>query len=218
MAQDEYPPPSGKGRVVVMASGATRHTELSRRRAQGRQPRLRCGAVRFEQLGRNAGPGPAQRHRAGAAHAACPAGQGRAGGLFARRRLRAGLWHGVERPGRRRGRRYLSTTAFKDPPAWAGRVRVPTVMFAGENDTYHNCCVIDKARAIARAAQAAGAPFELTTYPRHAARFQPARRQLQGASQRRCVRQDGRGVEKEHELIEHVSLSILPDLAYSHAP
>ncbi|HMJ99122.1 MAG TPA: dienelactone hydrolase family protein, partial [Reyranella sp.] len=60
---------------------------------------------------------------------------------------------------------YPSTTAFKDPPAWAGRVRVPTVMFAGENDTYHNCCLIDKARAIGKAAQAAGAPFELTTYP-----------------------------------------------------
>ena len=60
---------------------------------------------------------------------------------------------------------YPSTTAFKDPPAWAGRVRVPTVMFAGENDTYHNCCLIDKARAIGKAAQAAGAPFEFTTYP-----------------------------------------------------
>jgi dienelactone hydrolase len=60
---------------------------------------------------------------------------------------------------------YPSTTAFKDPPAWAGRVRVPTVMFAGEDDTYHNCCLIDKARAIGKAAQAVGAPFELTTYP-----------------------------------------------------
>ena len=60
---------------------------------------------------------------------------------------------------------YPSTTAFKDPAAWAGRVRVPTVMFAGENDTYHNCCVIDRARAIGRAAQGAAAPFELTTYP-----------------------------------------------------
>ena len=44
-------------------------------------------------------------------------------------------------------------------------MRAPTVMFAGENDTYHNCCLIDKARAIGRAAQAAGVPFELTTYP-----------------------------------------------------
>jgi dienelactone hydrolase len=51
------------------------------------------------------------------------------------------------------------------PPSGKGRVRVPTVMFAGENDTYHNCCLIDKARAIGKAAQAAGAPFELTTYP-----------------------------------------------------
>ena len=38
-------------------------------------------------------------------------------------------------------------------------------MFAGENDVYHRCCLIDKARELGRAAQAAGAPFELTTYP-----------------------------------------------------
>ena len=62
---------------------------------------------------------------------------------------------------------YPSTTAFKDQdlPVWAGRVRVPTVMLVGENNTYHNCCLIDKARAIGKAAQAAGAPFVFTTYP-----------------------------------------------------
>ena len=37
-------------------------------------------------------------------------------------------------------------------------------MFAGTDNYYHFCCVIDKARAIARAARAKNAPFELTTY------------------------------------------------------
>src|SRR5882672_6271722 len=63
---------------------------------------LMSRGARFEQLGRNAGPGVARRHRAGAAPAARPGGQGRAGGLLAGRRLRAGLWRRVERPGRRR--------------------------------------------------------------------------------------------------------------------
>lgn len=60
---------------------------------------------------------------------------------------------------------YPLTATLEDLPGWAGRIRVPTVMFAGEDDIYRRCCLIDKARAIGRAAQAAGAPFELTTYP-----------------------------------------------------
>jgi dienelactone hydrolase len=60
---------------------------------------------------------------------------------------------------------YPLTATLEDLPGWAGRIRVPTVMFAGEDDIYHRCCLIDKARAIGMAAQAAGAPFELTTYP-----------------------------------------------------
>ena len=60
---------------------------------------------------------------------------------------------------------YPATSGFKDVAGWAGRAKVATVMFAGEDDVYHHCCLIDKAREIGRAAQAAGAPFELTTYP-----------------------------------------------------
>ena len=59
---------------------------------------------------------------------------------------------------------YPVTTTMKDVPAWARQVRVPTVMFAGEEDI-NRCCRVDKARELGRAAQAAGAPFELTTYP-----------------------------------------------------
>jgi dienelactone hydrolase len=60
---------------------------------------------------------------------------------------------------------YPLTATLGDLPGWAARIRVPTVMFAGEDDFYHRCCLIDKARAMGMAAQAAGAPFELTTYP-----------------------------------------------------
>ena len=78
-------------------------------------------------------------------------------------------------------------------------MRVPTVMFAGENDTYHNCCLIDKARAIGKAAQAAGAPFELTTYPNTPHGFN-----LLGANYKAQVDADAfartGGVEEEHEL------------------
>ena len=39
-------------------------------------------------------------------------------------------------------------------------------MFAGESDTYRDCCLIATARAIAAAADAAKVPFELVTYPK----------------------------------------------------
>ena len=37
-------------------------------------------------------------------------------------------------------------------------------MFAGTDDDYKQCCMIDKAREITAAAKAANAPFEFTTY------------------------------------------------------
>lgn len=60
---------------------------------------------------------------------------------------------------------YPLTRLFKDIPATVGRIKVPVLMFAGENDTFLNCCLIETARAIASAAAASNAPLELVTYP-----------------------------------------------------
>ena len=60
---------------------------------------------------------------------------------------------------------YPETSPFKDAAAFAGRLRVPVVMFAGTADEYKFCCMIDKARELAAAAKAANRPFELTAYP-----------------------------------------------------
>jgi dienelactone hydrolase len=60
---------------------------------------------------------------------------------------------------------YPATSPIRDPDAWAARLQVPVVMFAGEADTYKNCCLIDKAHALADAAKSHTATFELTTYP-----------------------------------------------------
>ena len=59
---------------------------------------------------------------------------------------------------------YPVTSGIKDVPAFAHRIKIPVVMFAGTADDYKFCCTIGKAREIAAAAQAANAPFELTTY------------------------------------------------------
>ena len=57
------------------------------------------------------------------------------------------------------------TSAFKDVPGFASRIKVPVVMFAGTADEYKFCCMIDKARELAAAAKAASKPFDLLVYP-----------------------------------------------------
>jgi dienelactone hydrolase len=60
---------------------------------------------------------------------------------------------------------YPSTNELKDAAAFASRIKVPVVMFAGTADEYKLCCMIAKARELAGAAKAVNAPFELTVYP-----------------------------------------------------
>jgi dienelactone hydrolase len=60
---------------------------------------------------------------------------------------------------------YPATGFFARFPGFARRIRVPVLMFAGESDTYRDCCLISTARAIAAAADAAKVRFELVTYP-----------------------------------------------------
>jgi dienelactone hydrolase len=60
---------------------------------------------------------------------------------------------------------YPLTSVYKDINATVGRIKVPVLMFAGEKDTFKECCLIGTARAIASAAAALNAPLELVTYP-----------------------------------------------------
>ena len=60
---------------------------------------------------------------------------------------------------------YPATGFYLRLPGFARHIKVPVLMFAGESDTYRDCCLISTARAIAAAAAAANVPFELVTYP-----------------------------------------------------
>jgi dienelactone hydrolase len=168
-AQEEIPPPSGKGRVVIVLSGATGSGNY------------RAIAIRIAALGYNVvlydsnaivaasrGRTPAEAGSALIAQArqmphSLPGKIGVVGfSLGGGIALRYGstsddvavvaAW-------------YPSTSDIKDPKDFASRIRVPVVMFAGTEDDYKLCCTIDKARDIATAAKAANAPFELTSYP-----------------------------------------------------
>lgn len=60
---------------------------------------------------------------------------------------------------------YPATGFYLRLPGYASRFKVPVLMFAGESDSYKNCCLISTARTIAADAVAVKAPFELVTYP-----------------------------------------------------
>jgi pimeloyl-ACP methyl ester carboxylesterase len=60
---------------------------------------------------------------------------------------------------------YPLTRVFKDVTATVNRIKVPVLMFAGEADTFKDCCLIETARAIQAAANANQIPLELVTYP-----------------------------------------------------
>lgn len=61
---------------------------------------------------------------------------------------------------------YPATNVLTNIPGFIRLVKVPILMFAGESDTYRNCCLIGTARDLLAAATAAGKPFELFTYPK----------------------------------------------------
>lgn len=179
-AQEEIPPPSGKGRVVVVLSGATGPGNY--RGIAARIATLGYNVVLYDSNTLVAATKARTRSEVGSALIAqvrqmphsLPGKIGVVGfslgggiallqGSTSDEVAVVAAW-------------YPSTSDIRDPKDFASRIRVPTVMFAGTEDDYKLCCTIDRARAIASAAKAANAPFELTTYPgiRHGFNIQGA--------------------------------------------
>jgi dienelactone hydrolase len=60
---------------------------------------------------------------------------------------------------------YPATSFVSDMRAFAAKFQVPVLVLAGGRDRYHNCCLIESMRAMEAAAKEGGAPFELVVYP-----------------------------------------------------
>jgi hypothetical protein len=165
-AGQEFPPPQGKGRIVVMASGMSgpdHYQTVAREVAQ-----MGYDVVLFDG---NAMEGT---HGAGLLSAIQEAAQAPHGlpGKVALVGFSLGggmeLYYGTPHADLAAGAVlwYPANAFIKDVPGWAGRLAMPVVMFAGEADHYRdNCCSADKARELAAAANAAGKSVDLTTYP-----------------------------------------------------
>jgi dienelactone hydrolase len=176
-SQSEYVPPAGRGRVVMMLSGQSGPRQY---KAIGEQvAKLGYYAVLLDGndiLTKDQRGGDrlqAAIDRALASPHALPGkvaviGYSMGGG--------AALWYSAASPQSVAGivvyypattwlTQYSSYTHITDVKDYASRIKVPILMFAGEADTYANCCVIETARAIAASASQLGAPLELVTYP-----------------------------------------------------
>jgi dienelactone hydrolase len=165
-AQEEIPPPQGKGRVVVVASGMSgpeHYKTISRAIAQ-----LGYDVVLFD-------GNPMEGTHGEALKAAIQQAQQMPHALAGKVALVGfslgggiSLGYGVHWPDQVAVviAWYPATGMIRDIPGFASRLQVPVLMFAGEKDTFRNCCLIETARSLAAAATATGKPFELITYPK----------------------------------------------------
>lgn len=165
-AQQEFPPPQAKARVVVVISGLSgppHYAKVAQDIAA-----LGYDVVLFD--------GAAMEHTHGdAVHAAILQAQQMPHALPGKVALvgfSAGggesLYYATQWPDLVAGVIvwYPATSFIKNVPGFVDRLQVPVLMFAGEKDHYRDrCCTADNARIIAAAAATAGKPFELHTYP-----------------------------------------------------
>jgi dienelactone hydrolase len=166
-AQQEFPPPQGKGRVVVVASGLSgpeHYVKIARDIAA-----LGYDAVLFD--------GSAMEHSQGAAvRSAILQAQQMPHALPGKVAIVGFSAGGGEAVIYATGWPDLvtgviawfpSTSVIHNVQRWADHLQVPLLMFAGEKDHYRdNCCTADNDRALAAGAKAAGKSVDLFTYPK----------------------------------------------------
>ncbi|HLI67856.1 MAG TPA: dienelactone hydrolase family protein [Caulobacteraceae bacterium] len=162
----EFPPPQGKGRVVVIASGMSGPDHYAA--AAKAIAALGYDAVLFD------GNPMEGTHGAGllsAIESAKSAPHGLPGKVaLVGFSLGGGivLYYGSQHPELAVGvvAWYPATAVIRNVPDYASRIQTPVVMFAGGADNYRDgCCLAAKAQVIATAAAAAGKSFTLTVYP-----------------------------------------------------
>ncbi|HTP77538.1 MAG TPA: dienelactone hydrolase family protein [Rhizomicrobium sp.] len=165
LAAEEIPPPQGKGRVVVVVSGQSGPDHY--RLVAGKIAELGYDVVLFDGNPMEGTHGQGLRDAIAQALQMPHALPGKVGlvGFSLGGAMVLGFGSGWGDQVAVVAAWYPATTPIKDAAAFAGRLNVPVVMFAGESDTYKDCCLIAKARELADAAKTVNAQFALTTYP-----------------------------------------------------
>jgi dienelactone hydrolase len=165
-AQQEFPPPQGKGRVVVLASGMSgpaHYTTVAREIAE-----LGYDVVLFDGLQMEGTHGDgvktdilqAQQMPHALPGKVALVGFSLGGGMS--------LYYGTQWPDLVSGAVlwYPRNSFIHDVPGFVSRLKVPLLVFAGAKDRHRDgCCLADKDSTLAAASTAAGKPFKLIVYP-----------------------------------------------------
>jgi len=165
-AQQEFPPPQGKGRVVVVSSGMSgpsHYTQVASEIAA-----LGYDVVLFdgnsEEGTHGAGVKSAIQQALAMPHAlpgkVALVGFSLGGG--------ESMYYGTQWPDQVSGAVlwYPANKFIRDVPGFANRLRVPVVVFAGGKDHFRDgCCTAANDEALQSASKAAGKSFDLTVYP-----------------------------------------------------
>jgi len=163
-AQQEFPPPRGKGRVVVVISGhdgAPAYRGVAQEIAQLGYDVVLFDANSIATAGKAATLRSAVQQAQQMAHAL----PGKVGFVGFSQGGGQVLIYGSQMPDIATVviAWYPATRSISDAAAFAARMRLPVLMLAGEMDNNHGCCEISTARMLAAAT--IGRQFELVSYP-----------------------------------------------------
>src|SRR6202142_3097309 len=165
-AQQEFPPPQGMGRLVVVTSGLSgpgQYKEVSTEIAN-----LGYDVVLFDGNAEENTQGKGVKRDIDKARTMPHALPGKVALVGFSLGGGMDLYYGTQLPDDVAGVvAWFPANAFiKDVPGFANRLQVPLVVLAGGKDHFRdNCCAADKDTTLQQAAKSAGKSFELTIYP-----------------------------------------------------
>jgi dienelactone hydrolase len=166
-AQTAYTPPTGKGPVVVVLSGATGPRLYDPFAAALAKEGYYVVLLDGNEVRRNAAGEATLRRAIGRAQKAPNAIPGKVGVVGFSLGGGMALSRASDMPELVSVvvLHYPTTSFVSDARELVRRFRVPILMLAGEHDRYNNCCLIETARAIEAAAKERQSTFTLISYP-----------------------------------------------------
>ena len=165
-AQEEFPPPQGMGRLVVLASGLSGPKQY--REVAADIAKLGYDVVLFDGNGEENTQGKGVKRDIDKARTMPHALPGKVALVGFSLGGGMDLYYGTQLADDVAAVVvWFPANAFiKDVPGFANRLQVPLVVFAGGKDHFRdNCCTADKDSTLQQAAKSAGKSFELTIYP-----------------------------------------------------
>jgi dienelactone hydrolase len=166
LAQQEFPPPQGSGRLVVLASGISGPEHY--REVSAEIAKLGYDVVLFDGNAEENTQGKGVKRDIDIARTMPHALPGKVALVGFSAGGGMDLYYGTQLTEDVAGVVvWFPANAFiKDVPGFANRLQIPLVVLAGGKDHFRdNCCTAEKDSILQQAAKSAGKSFELTIYP-----------------------------------------------------